>query len=179
MFNVDQYENLPEDYAAVKTLPLPNTILPQAEARVAATGSDFRIGGDRTFFAPALDHVQLPLPGAHFEKINWHQSVLHEICHWSGSEKRLARDFSGAFNKAYAREELVAEMGAAFTCATLRLHRLLIEVLYEDSRAIVSAALQASKDSDFLLGFLIGAAEQGVQDDGPDGGDVAADSARC
>jgi antirestriction protein ArdC len=171
VFNVDQCKNLPEDCTAVRTPPPPNTILPQAEALIAATGADFRIGGDRAFYVPALDYVQVPPPGAYFDPINWHRTALHELCHWSGAEKRLSRDFSGSFGSdAYAREELVAELGAAFTCAALGITPTVrhsdyiaswLEVLREDNRAIVRAASQASKASDFLLGFLNGAAGQG------------------
>ena len=84
VFNVDQCENLPEDYAAVTTPSPTNMILPQAEALIAAIGADFRIGGDRAFYVPALDYVQVPPPGAYFDPINWHRTALHELCHWSG-----------------------------------------------------------------------------------------------
>ena len=120
VFNVDQCENLPEDYAAVTTPPLPNTILPQAVARIVVSGADFRIGGDRAFYVRALDYVQVPPPRAYFDPINGHRTALHNLCHYIRSEKRLARDFSGSFgSKSYAREELVAEIGSAFTCAAL------------------------------------------------------------
>ena len=186
VFNVDQCENLPEDYAENATPPPPNTILPQAEALIAATGADFRIGGDRAFYVPALDYVQVPPPGAYFNPINWHRTALHELCHWSGAEKRLARDFSGSFgSKAYAREELVAEVGAAFTCAAIGITPTVrhsdyiaswLEVLREDNRAIVRAASQASKASDFLLGFLTGTAGQGAQGEDDDGADVQSET---
>ena len=185
VFNVDQCENLPEDYASVTTPPPPNTILPQAEALIVASGADFRIGGDRAFYMPALDYVQVPPPGAYFDPINWHRTALHELCHWSGVEKRLARDFSGSFgSKSYAREELVAEIGSAFTCAALGITPTVrhsdyiaswLEVLREDNRAFVRAASQASKASDFLLGFLNGPAGQGSQGQQDDGGDSEAE----
>ena len=80
VFNVDQCENLPEDYASVTTPPPQNTILPQAEALIAASGADFRTGGDRAFYVPALDYVQVPPSGAYFEPINWHRTDLHGRC---------------------------------------------------------------------------------------------------
>ena len=185
VFNVDQCENLPDDYAVVTTPPPPNTILPRAEALIAATGADFRIGGDRAFYMPALDYVQVPPPGAYFDPINWHRTALHELYHWSGVEKRLARDFSASFgSKSYAREELVAEIGAAFTRAALGITPTVrhsdyiaswLEVLREDNRTIVRAASQASKASDFLLGFLNGPAGQGSQGQHDDGGDSEAE----
>ena len=109
VFNVDQCENLPEDYAAVTTPPLPNTILPQAVARIVVSGAEFRIGGDRAFHVRALDNVQVPPPRAYFDPINGHRTALHKLCHCICLEKRLARDFSGSFgSKSDTREELVA-----------------------------------------------------------------------
>lgn len=83
--------------------------------------------------------------------------------HWTGHKSRLARDFSGRFgNEAYAREELVAELGSAFLCTSLGIVPTVrhadyignwLTILKNDSRAIVSAASHASKASDFLLAF--------------------------
>ena len=100
------------------------------------------------------------------------QHVLCDLCryrhktHWSGAKHRLNRDFSGRFGStAYAREELVAEIGSAFLCASLGIVPTVrhadyignwLEVLKNDSRAIVSAASHASKASDFLLAFTEG-----------------------
>jgi antirestriction protein ArdC len=139
-------------------------IEPRVEALIKATGIDFRIGGSRAFYVPAHDYVQVPPPQAYFEPINWHRTALHEIGHASGAPHRLNRDLSGSFgSKKYAFEELVAEMTAAFCCASLGIvptvrHADYIgswaEVLGEDNRAIVRAASQASKAADYILGFL-------------------------
>jgi antirestriction protein ArdC len=89
--------------------PPPSLIEPRAEALIAATGADFRIGGPRAFYSPGHDFVQVPPPQAYFEPINWHRTAFHELAHWSGAASRLGRDFSGSFGtKSYAREELVA-----------------------------------------------------------------------
>lgn len=164
VFNSVQCENLPEDVAIVAPPPPPGLIEPQVEALIKASGIDFRIGGDRAFYVPAGDYVQVPPPQAFFEPINWHRTALHECSHASGAPHRLNRDLSGAFGtKKYAFEELVAEISSAFCCAALGIvptvrHADYIgswaEVLREDNRAIVRAASQASKAADFLLGFL-------------------------
>ena len=135
-----------------------------AEALIAATGADFRIGGARAYYNKAGDFVQVPPPAAYFEPINWHRTAFHELAHWSGPASRLSRDLSGSFgSKSYAREELVAEMAGAFVCATLGIVPTVrhadyigswLEVLREDNRAVVRAASAASKAADFLLGFL-------------------------
>ncbi|WP_264830024.1 zincin-like metallopeptidase domain-containing protein, partial [Klebsiella aerogenes] len=55
-----------------------------------------------------------------FEPINWHRTALHELGHATGHPSRLGRDMTGGFGtKKYAFEELVAEMNAAFCCASL------------------------------------------------------------
>ncbi len=87
-------------------------IEPQVEALIKATGIDFRIGGNRAFYAPVSDHVQVPPPQAYFDPINWHRTALHECSHASGALHRLNRDLSGAFGtKKYAFEELIALSG--------------------------------------------------------------------
>ena len=164
VFNASQCEGLPDDLAVVAPPPEPGLIEPKVEALIKASDIDFRIGGDRAFYVPVHDYVQVPPPQAFFEPINWHRTALHECSHASGAAHRLNRDLSGSFgSKKYAFEELVAEISAAFCCAALGIvptvrHADYIgswaEVLREDNRAIVRAASQASKAADWLLGFL-------------------------
>jgi antirestriction protein ArdC len=163
VFNTDQCEGLPEEIAKVAPPPPPGLIEPQAEALIAATGADFRIGGARAFYSPTHDFIQVPPPQAYFEPINWHRTACHELAHWVGHPSRLARDLSGSYgSKAYAREELIAEMAGAFVCASLGIVPTVrhadylgswLEVLREDDRAIVRAASAASKAADYLLAF--------------------------
>jgi antirestriction protein ArdC len=164
VFNLAQCEGLPEELAVAALPPEPGLIEPTVEALIKATAIDFRIGGNRAFYAPDADYVQVPPPQAYFETINWHRTALHELGHASGHLSRLNRDLSGAFGtKKYAFEELIAEMNAAFCCASLGIVPTVrhadyigswLEVLREDNRAIVRAASQASKAADWILGFL-------------------------
>ncbi|CDN94499.1 MULTISPECIES: ArdC family protein [Rhizobium/Agrobacterium group] len=164
VFNTAQCENLPDDIAVAVPPPPPGLIEPRVEALIRATGIDFRIGGDRAFYVPADDYVVVPPPQAYFDPINWHRTALHEIGHASGHHSRLNRDFSTSFGtKKYAFEELVAEMSAAFCCASLGIVPTVrhadyigswLDVLREDSRAVVRAASQASKAADWILSFL-------------------------
>jgi len=88
--------------------------------------------------------------------------------HWTGHGTRLDRDQSGTFGTpAYAREELVAEMASAFTCASLSIKPGVrhadyvgswLSVLREDEKAIFRAASAASKAADYLLAFQSGQA---------------------
>ena len=77
LFNTAQCEGLPEEIAI--SMPPPGLIEQRVEALIKATGINFRIGGDRAFYIPSLDHVVVPPPQAHFESINWHRTALHEL----------------------------------------------------------------------------------------------------
>ncbi|MGQ2959234.1 MAG: ArdC family protein [Agrobacterium sp.] len=163
VFNAAQCERLPDDITVAVPPPPPGLIEPRVEALIRATGVDFRIGGDRAFYVPADDYVVVPPPQAYFEPINWHRTALHELGHASGHRSRLNRDFSSSFGtKKYAFEELIAEMSAAFCCASLGIVPTVrhadyigswLDVLREDSRAVVRAASQASKAADWILSF--------------------------
>jgi antirestriction protein ArdC len=166
VFNTDQCDELSAETSAAAPPPAENLILPEAEALIRATGADIRIGGNRAFYVPSADYIQVPPPFAFFEPINWHRTVFHELGHHSGHSSRLNRDLSGAFGStAYAREELVAEMTGAFVCAALSIVPTVrhadylgswLEVLREDNRAIIRAASAASKAADYLLAFRAG-----------------------
>lgn len=163
VFNVDQCDGLPEELMRVPELSEERETIPHAEALIAATGADFRIGGSEAFYSPTADIVQVPPQQAYREQINWYRTALHELGHWTGHGSRLERDLSGGFGSAaYAREELVAEMASAFTCASLSIQPTVrhadyvgawLAVLREDEKAIFRAASLASKAADYLLAF--------------------------
>src|SRR5690606_12591165 len=95
----------------------------------------------------------------------FYSTLSHELVHWGGASHRLDRDLSGRFgSEAYAIEELVAELGAAFLCGDLGItpepradHAQYIahwlRVLKNDKRAIFSAASKASEAANWLLAF--------------------------
>lgn len=161
VFNVAQCEGLRSDLAG-EPVPLPECeIVPLAEAVIAASGITVRIGGDEAWYAPGPDVVQVPPQSAFFDPINWYRTVLHELTHATGHASRLDRALVTSFGtKDYAREELVAEMGSAFLCASLGIVPTVrhadylaswLAVLREDNRAIFRAASAASKAADWLL----------------------------
>lgn len=161
VFNTAQCDGLPMSFGA-GTLPLPDRkIVPLAEALIAASGADFRIGGAKAFYAPAADYVQVPPQPAFRDQINYYRTALHELGHWTGHPSRLNRDQSGGFGTAaYAREELCAEIASAFLCATLGIVPTVrhadyigswLSLLRADDRAIFRAASLAGKAADYLL----------------------------
>lgn len=163
VFNIAQCEGLPERFTAAPA-PLP-TREPHkaAEALIAASGADIRIGGAEAYYAPASDHIAVPPQPAFPHQIDYYRTALHELGHWTGHASRLGRDQSGGFGTpAYAREELCAELASAYLCATLGIAPTLrhadyighwLAVLRADNRAIFKAASLASKAADFLRAF--------------------------
>jgi len=168
VFNVDQCEGLPDDMIAAPVATDPVLAVAEADAIIKKSGARFNIGGDAAFYSPAHDFVQVPPQAAYHEPVNWYRTALHELGHWTGHPSRLDRDQKGSFgSQPYAREELVAEMAAAFTCASLGIAPTVrhsdyiaswLSVLRDDEKAIFRAASAASKAADYLLAFTEDAA---------------------
>lgn len=125
--------------------------------------SAVHFGGTRAGYSGQHDLIRMP-DKWRFESEKALCSVLaHEHIHWSGHESRLNRDLSGRFgSEAYAMEELVAELGAAFTCARLGMgldprkdHAPYLATwifrLENDPGALFSAASLAQRASDYLF----------------------------
>jgi len=163
VFNVEQIDGLPAHFttpAVIPASPLPR--LEAAEAFFAATSADIRIGGNRAFYAPGLDRVQIPPRDSFRDAESYAGTLAHELTHWTSHESRLNRALGKRFgDHAYAAEELIAEMGAAFLCADLGIAALprpdhaeyiaaWLKVLQADNRAIFTAATQAQRAADYL-----------------------------
>ena len=128
------------------------------------SGAVVRYGGDRAFYSPDLDFIQLPEPAAFHSPEAFAAVSLHEAAHWTGSKKRLDRDLTGRFGSAaYAQEELRAELASCFMGAILNLpcdiqgHADYVASwaakLREDKREIFRAAADAQRIADYLLAF--------------------------
>lgn len=163
VFNVAQCENLP-DRCTLSGAPLPpRETIPHAEALIAATGADIRIGGHEAYYSPGGDFVALPPQQAFAAQIDYYRTALHELGHWTGHPSRLDRDQKGGFaSQAYGREELCAELASAFLCAALGIRPTVrhadyigawLAIMRADTRAIFRAASLASKAADYLLAF--------------------------
>lgn len=190
VFNAEQCERLPEQFLAPQPPANPRDIIPRAEALIAATGADFRIGGDKAFYVPSEDFIRTPPRAAFFEPVNFYRTAFHELGHWTGHASRLAREFKGRYGShPYAREELVAELSSAFLCASLAIAPTVrhadylgswLQVLKEDNRAIFNAASLGSKAADFILAFdEEGALEPGAPTSALNSSDRAAPQARA
>jgi len=164
VFNVVQIDGLPAHYYADadQKADKPEPI-EAAERFFSATGAIIRHGGDQAYYSPGADVIQLPVPEAFRDAESYAATKAHELTHWTSHPQRLSRDFGGKRfgDVGYAREELVAELGAAFLCADLGIalepredhvaylgHWL--SILREDKRAIFAAAAHAQRAVDFL-----------------------------
>ncbi|MDE1152821.1 MAG: zincin-like metallopeptidase domain-containing protein [Micavibrio sp.] len=164
VFNVEQIEGLPAHYYGKPENPLPLAErLDDTERFIANTGAVIGHGGDKAYYAPARDIVQMPPFEAFKDKESYYATILHELTHWTSHKTRLDRSFNAKRfgDNGYAREELVAELGAAFLSADLGITPEIredhaaylahwLKALKEDSRAIFSAAAHAQRAADFL-----------------------------
>ena len=117
VFNVDRVDGLPERFYE-RRRPIPESERnAAAEAFIRATGAEIHHGGAGAYYSPGADSIQLPDPGA-FESLEAYYAVAaHELIHWTA--KRCGRELGKQGTDAYAFEELIAEIGAAYLCADL------------------------------------------------------------
>ena len=164
VFNAQQVEGLPERFTATT----PEVIRPEerisfADAFFRATGAEVKHGGTRAYYAVQSDYVQMPPFVSFKDRESYYSTLAHETAHWTKHPKRLNRDFDQKTwgDEGYAREELVAEIAAAFLCADRGLalepredHAAYLAswltVLKNDKRAIFQAAAHAQKAADYL-----------------------------
>jgi antirestriction protein ArdC len=142
-----------------------------ADMFVNATGVRIEHGGDRAFYRPSTDHIQMPSEDAFCgtatmsRSEGYYATLVHELTHWTGAKQRLDREFGKRFgDHAYAAEELVAEIGAAFLCAELQITQELrpdhaqylaqwLKLMKDDRRAVFIAAARASEAAMYLKRF--------------------------
>lgn len=166
VFNADEIEGLPAYfYAPAPVMPeAPPARNARVDAFVTATGAAISHGGDRAFYVPSTDRIQMPHLVQFQDVTGYYSTLLHELTHWTSAEARCNRTLGRRFgDDAYAAEELVAELGAAYLCADLALSNEprpdhasylaeWIRVLKADNRAIFTAAALAEKAAEFLHG---------------------------
>jgi antirestriction protein ArdC len=165
VFHASQIDGLPE-YKAPGVEEAPWTRPEAADLILKNSGAVIRIGGDRAFYSPATDHIQLPPENAFLGPPEFAATALHELGHWTGHASRLNRDegMKARFGStAYAMEELRAELASAFVAAELGIPTDIpqhasyianwIKPLRDDKREIFRAAADAQKIVDMVLGF--------------------------
>jgi len=174
VFNVAQCDGIPsERIPALRATARQHEAIAQAERIVAEMPKcpTIQHGGARACYWPSFDRVDMPKAESFRSGEEYYSVLFHELTHATGHESRLARkgvsgsgdEWSAFGSTPYAKEELVAEMGAAFLCGQAGIVERTIDNsaayvgswlqrLKDDVRLIVTAAAQAQKAADFILG---------------------------
>ena len=184
VFNVAQCEGIPQEkIPALGGVKRNHNPIAEAERIVAGMPKrpEVKTGLDRAFYSPSGDFVGMPSADQFRSGEDFYSVLFHELTHSTGHESRLNRkgisgsdgEWSAFGSTPYAKEELVAEMGAAFLCGQAGIvERTLInsaayvsswlQRLKDDRRLVVQAAAQAQKAADFILSRTFGE-ESGVE----------------
>ena len=164
VFNLDQVAGIQEEKFEENGSIQQATLQPieQAEAILKACPVTIIEAGTKAFYSPNFDTIHLPDPERYKRVEDRYATALHEMAHSSGHPRRLNRDLCGTYgSKAYAFEELVAEMASAYLMSHLQFKGELmghasylddwLQVLQSDSKAIFKAASLAQKATEYLL----------------------------
>jgi antirestriction protein ArdC len=167
VFNVEQCERLPDSIKAGKPMRVrnPDTRDILADQFLRSTGADIREGHGEAYYAPSHDFISMPAFEAFKGADHFYNVAFHELTHWTGHKSRLDRELKHRFGeRAYAGEELVAELGAAFLSAEFGFDgdvrnagyiATWIDLLKSDKRAFFTACSKASKAVDYLRGLAL------------------------
>ena len=124
-------------------------------------------GGGKAFYKPSDDLVRMPEPDRFVDSESYYATLFHELVHSTGHSKRLDRGIDtkiAAFGSPdYSKEELVAEMGAAFLAAASGISPPTIEQsaayieswkkkLKGDKKLVIQAAGAGQKSADWIMG---------------------------
>jgi antirestriction protein ArdC len=168
VFNVDQCEGLavpdvvpfvPADFHPIEAADL--------RAKGYADGPTVEHGGQQAFYRPDTDRVQMPDATRFASSEEYYSTLFHELTHSTGHSKRLDRGLDThpkPFGSPdYGREELIAEMAAAFLCGEVGIMPAVIDnqaayidgwlgQLKKDKKLVISAAGAAQKACDWIRG---------------------------
>jgi antirestriction protein ArdC len=167
VFNVAQCDGLPERVisGAPQRVRNPDTRDATADEFLTATGATIREGAGEAYYSPGSDSITLPAFAAFKGADSFYNTAFHELTHWTGHKSRCGRDLKNRFgSQAYAAEELIAELGAAFMAAEFGFDgdvrhagyiATWIELLKSDKRAFFTACSKAQQAADYLRGLAL------------------------
>jgi antirestriction protein ArdC len=167
VFNVEQCEGI----------KIPSNDIPEREftpieeaeriVRDMPKRPEIRHGGDRAYYSPSLDYVQMPKKSQFINEEAYYSTLFHELSHSTGHSSRVNRKLDqrlAAFgSEDYSKEELVAEFSASFLCGICGIEQAVIKnsaayiqswlrALRNDKQMAVNAAAAAQKAADYILG---------------------------
>ena len=167
VFNLEQTEGI-EAPTTTEGSSDSFTPLERSEQIIAAMPMrpEIKYGGNQPAYSPLLDYVKMPVREAFESPEEYYSTLFHELSHASGHASRVGRkgilepSYFGSHE--YSKEELVAEMGAAFLCGHAGIEQRTIEnsaaylkgwlkSLKNDRTLLIQAAAQAQKASDYIL----------------------------
>lgn len=161
VFNAEQVDGYTPKVEPIVSM---NQRVRDADAFFDSLGATVRHGGNRAYYQPSDDRIQMPKLEQFIDSTHYYSTEAHEFGHWTGHPSRLDRKtiMKARFGDMdYAAEELVAEFTAAFTCALLGFgsspredHAQYIQnwltVLKADNKAVFVAASKAQAAVDFM-----------------------------
>lgn len=168
VFNLDQIEGI-DDPDVGEIADGDFDPIEACEAVVAGmpNAPEIRHGQPRAFYRPSEDFVNMPKTELFDEPAEYYCTLFHELAHSTGHESRLNRetlvDMVAFGDTNYSKEELVAEMTAAFLCGVSGVENKTIDnsaayidgwrkKLSDDKKMVVCAAAAAQKAADYILG---------------------------
>ena len=159
VFNLDQTEGLEH---LVETIEVPDkaTTIENVQEFVDNCQAVIKFGGDRAFYSPGHDHIQMPDMDRFNDSYGYYATMLHELVHWTMKENRSNRPNSSSHSE-YAFEELVAETGSALLCVMLGIEseprpdhakylNSWIKAIKDNPKVIQQAFSQSQKAIDYL-----------------------------
>ena len=167
VFNVAQCEGLKNLSAPAGESPLTAPSKPEEIIAAMPHRPEIRHGMAKAFYSPSADVVAMPNRASFEKDAGYFATLFHELVHSTGHSSRLNRptltESAGFGSNPYCKEELIAEMGAAFLCGQAGIAESILEnsaayvqnwlaQLKDDKKLIVQAAAQAQKAADFILG---------------------------
>ena len=162
VFNIAQVDSYQPPATDPREKPDP---IEAAEASIASTGALIDYGWNGAKYRPLIDRIQVPGIDQYRNAEDHYATVLHELVHWTGHRTRLHREFGERFgDDAYAAEELVAELGAAFATARLGIANTprpdhaaylshWLRILKADPKALFLTAAKAQAAVDHLASY--------------------------
>ena len=168
VFNCDQCENVPAPDAP-KYTPTPFNPIEAADAIVKRykDGPTIEYGGSQAFYRPSTDTVHIPDATRFTSNEEFYGTIFHEESHSTGHSTRLNRgldtDTRPFGSPDYGKEELIAEMSAAFLCGHAGIYPAVVQnsvayisgwlgVLKKDKKLVIAAAGQGQRSADWILG---------------------------
>ena len=156
VFNADQVNGSERFQVGEEPIGTTEPSFQPAEDLIANSEAEIRYGGDRAFYSPSGDYIQMPPKSSFVSEGAFYETIFHELGHWS--ELRL--DWHGS----YEQGELVAEMAACYLSTELGIPQERLEnhaaylkswlqSMRGDTNWIFKASTQASKVADYLLAF--------------------------